>query len=81
MFSMSLSRPREAAMSEPFPCAECGKVQMRRVVENCRLEDGCVVKRLSHLKCGSCGARFFDDEAMHRIQSQRATQALATSSR
>jgi len=32
---------------------------------------------LYHLRCAECGARFFDDEAMHRIQSERAKASLA----
>ena len=46
---------------------------MTRVVETCKLEDELVVKKLAHYKCGSCGSRFFDDEAMHYIQSARAS--------
>jgi transposase-like protein len=42
------------------------------VVETCRLADGPTVKRLRHYRCRSCGARFFDDAAMHRIQQERA---------
>jgi len=42
-------------------------MRMARVVENCRTEDGFAVRRLRHFKCAECGARFFDDEAMHRI--------------
>ena len=48
---------------------------MASVVETCRLKDGLTVKRLSHYKCPSCGARFFDDDAMHRIQDARAAAA------
>jgi DNA-directed RNA polymerase subunit RPC12/RpoP len=47
---------------------------MSRVVETCKLEDGLVVKKLAHYKCSYCGSRFFDDEAMHRIQIERAPQ-------
>jgi len=69
---MSSSRPKEAPISEPFPCAECGKTEVVSVVETCHLADGVTAKRLRHYKCGSCGARFFDDAAMHRIQQERA---------
>ena len=48
---------------------------MARTVATCRLGDGFAVKRLSHYKCGACGARFFDDDAMHRIQTERAARA------
>jgi len=44
---------------------------MIRVVETCRLEDGLTVRKLAHYKCRSCGSRFFDDDAMHRIQAAR----------
>jgi len=79
MFSMSSSQPNKAPMSEPFPCPECGEVQMTRTVENCRLEDGLVVRRLRHFKCRSCGARFFDDDAMHHIQAARTSKGIARS--
>jgi hypothetical protein len=44
---------------------------MIQTVENCRLDDGFVVKRLRHFKCQACGTRFFDDDAMGRIQEAR----------
>jgi len=50
---------------------------MERVVEDCRLEDGLTVERLSHYKCRSCGARFFDDDAMHAIQAVRAARTAS----
>ncbi|MBL7190000.1 MAG: hypothetical protein ISS70_27040 [Phycisphaerae bacterium] len=46
---------------------------MTRVVETCRLEDGLTVRKLAHYKCRSCCSRFFDDDAMHRIQDARAS--------
>ncbi len=52
-------------------------MRMARVVETCRLEDGVAVKRLSHYKCQACGARFFDDAAMHAIQTARSAMAKA----
>jgi hypothetical protein len=48
------------------------------VVETCRLGDGLRVKKLRHCKCRSCGARLFDDAAMHHIQRQRAEHSAAT---
>jgi hypothetical protein len=50
---------------------------MISVVETCRLADGLTVKRLRHYRCRSCGGRFFDDAAMHRIQQQRAESPAA----
>jgi predicted RNA-binding Zn-ribbon protein involved in translation (DUF1610 family) len=78
---MSLSRRKEARISEPLPCPECGKVRMMRTVETCRLEDGFTVRRLRHYKCRACGARFFDDHAMHRIQAERGTRDIAVTAR
>ena len=45
---------------------------MAYTVENCKTEDGLTLRRIRHLKCSACGARFFDDEAMHHIQRERA---------
>ena len=40
--------------------------------------EGCLsAKRLRHFKCRACGARLYDDDAMHRIQSERAKHTLA----
>ena len=69
---MSSSHRKEAPISEPLPCPECGKVELVSVVEICRLTDGLTVKRLRHYKCRSCGTRLFDDAAIHRIQQERA---------
>jgi DNA-directed RNA polymerase subunit RPC12/RpoP len=77
MYSMSSSRQNEAQISEPLPCPECGAIRMQRTTENCRLDDGLAVKRLRHFKCMSCGARFFDDDAMHLIQQARLSHAPA----
>jgi len=74
---MSSSRQREAQISEPLPCPECGEAEMASVVETCRLKNGLTVKSLRHYKCPSCGARFFDDDAIHRIQEARAAGAVA----
>jgi transposase-like protein len=50
---------------------------MVRTAEDCRLDYGLSIRRLRHFKCHACGARFFDDDAMHRIQSERAGQGIA----
>ena len=55
---------------------ECGKVQSTRVVETCPLDNGLTVKKPRHLKCRACDGRFFDDNAMRRIQMERATRSL-----
>ena len=78
---MSSSHQKKAQTSEALPCPECGKTQMIRVVETCRLADGLTVKKLGHYKCRSCGSRFFDNDAMHEIQAARAShRSLAKSS-
>ncbi len=69
---MSSSHRKEALISEPFVCPECGATAMVSVVEDCRLAGGLTVKKLRHYRCRSCGARLFDDAAMHRIQRERA---------
>ena len=74
MYSMSSYPVKKARISEPYPCPDCGVEKMSQVVETCRLEDGLVVKNLQHYKCRACGAQFFDDSAMHRIQSARANK-------
>ena len=74
---MSLSLQNKALTFDPLPCPECGKITMHQTVEDCVLDDGFKVKKLKHLKCNSCEARFFDDEAMHIVQSVRSATALA----
>lgn len=69
---MSSSHSKEAPITEPYPCLECGKIEMVSVIETCQLADGLTIKRLRHYKCRCCGARLFDDAAMHHIQKYRA---------
>ena len=78
-FFVSSSHRKKAPTSEVFPCAECGEPQMVRVVETCRLADGLQVKNLAHYKCGSCGSRFFDDDAMNHIAAARASHRSSAS--
>jgi hypothetical protein len=73
---MSSFPQKETPIADPLPCPECGEMQMVRVVENYRLQDGLVVKRLRHFKCCACDARFFDDAAMNQIQEERDKQRL-----
>ena len=68
---MSSFHQKEAQTHEPYPCTECGKITVRTVVENCELADGTKLRNLRHLKCSSCGARLFPDDAMHVIQAAR----------
>lgn len=74
---MSSYHQKETRISEPFLCPECGKAKVITVTETCRLTDGMTVKRLRHYKCESCGFRLFDDDAMHRIQQERAEHSVA----
>jgi len=78
---MSSSHQKEAQIFEPLPCPECGQIQLVSTTETCQLRDGLTVKRLRHYKCQSCGARFFDDDAMHNIQSVRASDAASLAGR
>ena len=78
---MSSFHPKEAPIFESIPCPECGEVQVTSTIETCRLSDGLIVKKLQHYKCQSCGARFFDDDAMHRIQAVRASRVTPAASR
>lgn len=71
---MSSYPPKETQMNKKIPCPDCGAVEMIGVIETCRLEDGFTLSKLPHYKCQSCGARFFDDAAMHQIQKERAVE-------
>ena len=75
---MCSSRPNVAPISEPLPCLECGKVEVVYVIEDCRMLDGLFVPGLRHLKCGACGHRLFDDDAMHVVQAERAKRHSPT---
>jgi hypothetical protein len=72
----TLVRVKRLAIARNVPFTQKADGEMAYTVENCRTEDGVTVRRLRHLKCGACGARIFDD-AMHRIQSERAKRSLA----
>jgi hypothetical protein len=50
---------------------------MAEAVGNCSVGHGVSVKRLRHFRCRACGAKFYDDDAVHRIQSERAKHSLA----
>ena len=64
-------------MTNCLPCPECGKIQLTRTLSDCTLADGFRVKKLPHLKCLNCDARFFDDEAMCAIQAQRGAGKIS----
>ena len=74
---MSSFHQKEAQISEPYPCPDCCTETMVTVKEDCVLSDGLKVKKLRHLKCKNCGKRYFDDEAIHSIQSQRAEKSIS----
>ena len=74
---MSLSHLKEAPISEPFPCPECGKNEVVSITEKCQLADGLTLKALRHYRCRSCGLKLFDDAAMHRIQEYRAEHHMS----
>ena len=44
---------------------------MAEVVEDCELSAGRLVKQLRHIRCRSCGERFFDVAAMTVIEAAR----------
>ena len=73
---MSSSQAKEAQTSENYTCPDCGEKKLTRIIETCRLQDGLVIPRLSHLKCRSCSARYFDDAAMGRIEKIRAIKSV-----
>ncbi len=75
---MSLSHRKEALMSEPLPCPECGEMKLVRTVETYQLTDGLTIKKLRHYKCRSCNSHFFDDHAMKQIQKTRKLQTAAS---
>jgi len=62
---------------ELLPCPECGAEKMMNAVGNCRLDDGLIIRKLRHQKCLACGARFYTDDAMHRIQTEREACRIA----
>ncbi|GEM_PF-688779 len=76
-YFMSSFPQKETPMYESLPCPECGALRMTQTVENYRLEKGLTVKRRRHFKCPLCGVRFFDDDAVRRIQAKRRKQGVA----
>jgi transposase-like protein len=54
---------------------------MACVVETLHLENGLTVESLRHYRCRHCGSRFYDDEAIHRIQAARKSKARPTAIR
>jgi YgiT-type zinc finger domain-containing protein len=76
---MSLSHQKEAPTSKYLPCPECGKIHMAPTTETFHLPDGLMVRKIPHYKCRSCGSRFFDDDAIHQIQSRRVNSSSTKS--
>lgn len=68
---MSSFHQKEAPITEPFPCPDCGESAVQTLTETAKLADGFSIKKLSHYKCFNCGSRFFTDQAIHQIQSAR----------
>ena len=54
---------------------------MACVVEALRLENGVTVENLRFHRCRSCGSRFYDDDAVHRIQAARKSQSTSAATR
>jgi transposase-like protein len=54
---------------------------MACIVETLRIENGLRVENLRYYRCRSCGSRFYDDEAIHRIQAARRAKAESTTAR
>ncbi len=52
-----------------LPCPVCGRKALAHVVEDCALSAGRLVKRLPHVRCASCGERFFDITAMTTMEA------------
>ncbi len=75
---MYSSRQKETRISKSMPCPDCSAIRMHKVTANCRIENDLIVQNLRHFKCESCGALFFDDEAMRRIQAERSKIAVTT---
>ncbi|MDP8239671.1 MAG: YgiT-type zinc finger protein [Candidatus Hatepunaea meridiana] len=54
-----------------FPCPECGRPTLSRIVEDFKLLDGRIVPNLERTHCSSCKEEFFDIEAMRKIEAVR----------
>lgn len=52
-----------------LPCPACGRKALAHVVEDCALSAGRLVQRLPHVRCASCGERFFDVTAITTIEA------------
>ena len=62
-------RSRKPIRFTVLPCPMCGRRTLANVVEDCVLSAGRLVKRLPHVRCSSCGERFFDVAAMAMIEA------------
>jgi ribosomal protein L37E len=52
-----------------LPCPTCGSKSLVAVMEDCALSGGRLVKGLRHIRCKSCGERYFDVAAMAMIEA------------
>lgn len=76
---MSLSRPsapptirkrgRRLPRFTSLACPVCGRSALVDVVEDCALSGGRLVRGLRHIRCKSCGERYFDVAAMATIEA------------
>ena len=56
---------------EEKKCPECGEIAMRKIQQDCTLQDGLFIPNLPHHYCNSCKSKFFDDASMAIIESYR----------
>jgi hypothetical protein len=68
---MSSFRPNSAQISEPYPCPNCGKMEIRSTTGACDFKDGLHIESMHFFQCDACCERYYDDEAMGYIQSLR----------
>ena len=75
---MSSSHQKKAQIYKTLPCPECGESELHYVTEDVQLNDGAIIPELHYLKCRSCKSKFFDDDAIHKIQSIRKKTTVSS---